>query len=363
MIDRIEYHVEHAMDYVQTATQDTKKALKYQSKARRVSDQRRVLLMCFRSVLLSRYMWCYDDVCLCDFVARFYYSNNNILVPLNCCMHIISRPPFRCFHCSLMTRQLLLDYSRCAQKTKIYLQTTILTHSITTQLPPKQLSNNSTNWLSTIQLLYGCRTHPIYHHSAKTSSVPLNPPNFRPILTFNTEINASWQSLWMIMAINWNLSRIRGDWSTALSTMWNKAEETWEKATKSWWRRESINRKPERYIFIFRHTHTQATRTHYRPSTHWTQVWLMSNWATGWVTRTKDITRIAIGQFTVVVNCIGASAGSVRPRQSSVVTIMLKLCCLVCVLNTCFESYILISNWFLFVSFSFYFISRKKLWS
>jgi len=36
MIDRIEYHVEHAVDYVQTATQDTKKALKYQSKARRV---------------------------------------------------------------------------------------------------------------------------------------------------------------------------------------------------------------------------------------------------------------------------------------------------------------------------------------
>lgn len=37
MIDRIEYHVEHAVDYVQTATQETKKALKYQSKARRVS--------------------------------------------------------------------------------------------------------------------------------------------------------------------------------------------------------------------------------------------------------------------------------------------------------------------------------------
>jgi syntaxin 1A len=33
MIDRIEYHVEHAMDYVQTATQDTKKALKYQTPA------------------------------------------------------------------------------------------------------------------------------------------------------------------------------------------------------------------------------------------------------------------------------------------------------------------------------------------
>ncbi|XP_035792017.1 syntaxin-1A-like isoform X2 [Anopheles albimanus] len=39
MIDRIEYHVEHAMDYVQTATQDTKKALKYQSKARRVASR------------------------------------------------------------------------------------------------------------------------------------------------------------------------------------------------------------------------------------------------------------------------------------------------------------------------------------
>jgi hypothetical protein len=41
MIDRIEYHVEHAVDYVQTATQDTKKALKYQSKARRVSPRSR----------------------------------------------------------------------------------------------------------------------------------------------------------------------------------------------------------------------------------------------------------------------------------------------------------------------------------
>ncbi|XP_066145737.1 syntaxin-1A isoform X1 [Euwallacea fornicatus] len=37
MIDRIEFHVEHAVDYVQTATQDTKKALRYQSRARRVS--------------------------------------------------------------------------------------------------------------------------------------------------------------------------------------------------------------------------------------------------------------------------------------------------------------------------------------
>lgn len=37
MIDRIEYHVEHARDYIETAKQDTKKALVYQSKARRVS--------------------------------------------------------------------------------------------------------------------------------------------------------------------------------------------------------------------------------------------------------------------------------------------------------------------------------------
>jgi len=42
MIDRIEYHVEHAVDYVQTATQDTKKALKYQSKARRVSTHNQI---------------------------------------------------------------------------------------------------------------------------------------------------------------------------------------------------------------------------------------------------------------------------------------------------------------------------------
>ncbi|UYV79699.1 STX1A [Cordylochernes scorpioides] len=37
MIDRIEYHCEHARDYIETAVQDTKKALAYQSKARRVS--------------------------------------------------------------------------------------------------------------------------------------------------------------------------------------------------------------------------------------------------------------------------------------------------------------------------------------
>jgi SNARE domain len=53
MIDRIEYHVEHAMDYVQTATQDTKKALKYQSKARRVSDMFAIINAMFFFVFLS----------------------------------------------------------------------------------------------------------------------------------------------------------------------------------------------------------------------------------------------------------------------------------------------------------------------
>ncbi|RUS71451.1 hypothetical protein EGW08_020782 [Elysia chlorotica] len=35
MIDRIEYNVEQAVDYIETAKMDTKKAVKYQSKARR----------------------------------------------------------------------------------------------------------------------------------------------------------------------------------------------------------------------------------------------------------------------------------------------------------------------------------------
>ncbi len=53
MIDRIEYNVEHAVDYVQTATQDTKKALKYQSKARRVRNKTDSLLP-ERMLLLNR---------------------------------------------------------------------------------------------------------------------------------------------------------------------------------------------------------------------------------------------------------------------------------------------------------------------
>ena len=36
MVNRIEYNVEQAADYVQSAKQETKKAVRYQSRARRV---------------------------------------------------------------------------------------------------------------------------------------------------------------------------------------------------------------------------------------------------------------------------------------------------------------------------------------
>lgn len=38
MIDRIEHNVEKAVDYVETAAADTKKAMKYQSAARKVKS-------------------------------------------------------------------------------------------------------------------------------------------------------------------------------------------------------------------------------------------------------------------------------------------------------------------------------------
>lgn len=38
MINRIEFHVENSVDYVEEALVDTKKAIEYQSKARRVSS-------------------------------------------------------------------------------------------------------------------------------------------------------------------------------------------------------------------------------------------------------------------------------------------------------------------------------------
>ncbi|KAK7789319.1 hypothetical protein R5R35_009188 [Gryllus longicercus] len=53
MIDRIEYNVEHAVDYVETATQDTKKALKYQSKARRKKIMMVICLTVLGVILVS----------------------------------------------------------------------------------------------------------------------------------------------------------------------------------------------------------------------------------------------------------------------------------------------------------------------
>lgn len=97
MIDRIEYHVEHAVDYVQTAMQDTKKALKYQSKARRVS---RPLEIKMHSVfpLLNIFMLCFLPrlplpssrlftfiSCLCAFAPGFVLTGrtNYLCVPLS----------------------------------------------------------------------------------------------------------------------------------------------------------------------------------------------------------------------------------------------------------------------------------------
>ena len=53
MIDRIEYNVEQSVDYIETAKSDTKKAVKYQSKARRVS-----ILPCRPSVRETSVEYC-----------------------------------------------------------------------------------------------------------------------------------------------------------------------------------------------------------------------------------------------------------------------------------------------------------------
>ena len=66
MIDRIEYHVEHAVDYVQTATQDTKKALKYQSKARRVSVYSIFMVVAYTNAEL----WWFQFFGLCWYFSR-----------------------------------------------------------------------------------------------------------------------------------------------------------------------------------------------------------------------------------------------------------------------------------------------------
>ena len=52
MVDRIEYNVEHAKEFVDRAVADTKKAVQYQSKARRVSS-----LLSLDVVTLLYVMW------------------------------------------------------------------------------------------------------------------------------------------------------------------------------------------------------------------------------------------------------------------------------------------------------------------
>ncbi len=57
MIDRIEFNVEQSVDYVETAVADTKKAVQYQSKARRVSlgvPVLTILTICSCNVVVDR---------------------------------------------------------------------------------------------------------------------------------------------------------------------------------------------------------------------------------------------------------------------------------------------------------------------
>jgi len=64
MIDRIEHNVEKAVDYVETAAADTKKAMKYQSAARKVRCHSRdvcssFLLQVIITGDLTKYMYTY----------------------------------------------------------------------------------------------------------------------------------------------------------------------------------------------------------------------------------------------------------------------------------------------------------------
>lgn len=80
MIDRIEYHVEHAVDYVQTATQDTKKALKYQSKARRVSFiSTKLLMFCFFSLFFPPFLSPLFPPSLSQIYSHIYIISTTIL--------------------------------------------------------------------------------------------------------------------------------------------------------------------------------------------------------------------------------------------------------------------------------------------
>lgn len=59
MIDRIEYNVEHSVDYVERAVSDTKKAVKYQSQARKVTKHYQLLHLMSFNIL----PFMYNDSC------------------------------------------------------------------------------------------------------------------------------------------------------------------------------------------------------------------------------------------------------------------------------------------------------------
>ena len=83
MIDRIEYNVEQAVDYIETAKMDTKKAVKYQSKARRVSKRKQaqsgpIVLRTFYSLQWSVILhWRKDNPLWAFFFGQVHFVRHN----------------------------------------------------------------------------------------------------------------------------------------------------------------------------------------------------------------------------------------------------------------------------------------------
>src|SRR5438045_323045 len=90
MVDRIEYNVEHAKEYVDRAVADTKKAVQYQSKARRVSRRRLACphaLCAVHTVSVFRRKLSVSSFCLFSFrlsLASSYLSFANIPINADC---------------------------------------------------------------------------------------------------------------------------------------------------------------------------------------------------------------------------------------------------------------------------------------
>lgn len=64
MIDRIEYNVEHSVDYVERAVSDTKKAVKYQSQARKVKHYQQLHPMSFNimSIVYNDSLYIFENI-------------------------------------------------------------------------------------------------------------------------------------------------------------------------------------------------------------------------------------------------------------------------------------------------------------